>query len=339
MAEGKRQISMVVDLNKCMGCHTCTVACKVLWTNDKGMDHIWYMKVNTMPGRGYPKDWEQMGGGYDAQGNLTPGKIPSSEDYGGIGELPYHEVFFGGKGGQAHLAPKEKPTWGPNWDEDIGAGVYPNSYFFYMPRLCNHCGRPACAEACPRSAITKRDDGIVAIDEAICEGCPDPVCMAACPYKEIFWNPKRQVAQKCDGCLDRIEQGVAPACVRQCPGRMIWIDFMDNTDGPVYKLVKEWKVALPLHSEFGTYPNVFYVPPMAPPPFKENGEVDTSRPRIPMEELRKLFGPNVDEALQTLQQERERKRQEGQSELMDILIARRWQELLGPFPKDPSEVS
>jgi len=150
---------------------------------------------------------------------------------------------------------------------------------------------------------------------------------------------KRQVAQKCDGCLDRIEQGVAPACVRQCPGRMIWIDFMDNTDGPVYKLVKEWKVALPLHSEFGTYPNVFYVPPMAPPPFNENGEVDTSRPRIPMEELRKLFGPNVDGALQTLQQERERKRQEGQSELMDILIARRWQELLGPFPKDPSEVS
>ena len=55
MAEAKKQIAFVVDLNKCMGCHTCAIACKTLWTNDKGMDHMWWMKVNTMPGRGYPR--------------------------------------------------------------------------------------------------------------------------------------------------------------------------------------------------------------------------------------------------------------------------------------------
>ena len=63
MSDPNRQLAMVIDLNKCMGCQTCTVACKVQSTNDKGMDHQWWMKVNTMPGRGYPKDWEEMGGG------------------------------------------------------------------------------------------------------------------------------------------------------------------------------------------------------------------------------------------------------------------------------------
>ena len=337
MTETRRQIAMVIDTNKCMGCHTCTVACKVLKTNDKGMDHQWWMKVNTMPGRGYPKDWEQMGGGYDADGRVVLGKRPEKEDYGGIGELPYSEVFFGGKGAQAHLAPAEKPNWGPNWDEDIGAGTYPNAYFWYMPRLCNHCTKPACGEACPRKAIHKDASGVVYIDEAECEGCPDPVCMQGCPYKEVFFNPLRGAAQKCDGCLSRLAEGVAPACVRQCPGRMIWIDYLDNTEGAPHKLVNEWKVALPMHPEYGTKPNVFYVPPLAPPPLSENGEPDPSRSRIPIDELRRLFGPDVDQALQTIEQERQNKRNGG-SELMDLLIARRWHELLGPFTQDPGEV-
>ena len=328
---------MVADLNKCMGCHTCTVACKTLRTNDRGMDHMWWAKVNTLPGRGYPKDWEDMGGGYDAGGQLVLGKRPEADDYGGIGELPYQDVFFGGRGSDAHLAPATKPTWGPNWEEDIGGGAYPNAYYFYMPRICNHCSRPACAESCPRSAIHKDADGLVAIDEATCEGCADPLCMQACPYKEIYYNPVRQVAQKCDGCLSRLADGVAPACVRQCPGRMLWIDYLDNAEGPVHKLVNEWKVALPLHHEYGTMPNVYYVPPLAPPALDENGEPDPSRPRIPPEELRRLFGPEVDQALATLQQERERQR-DGGSELMNLLIARHWQELLGPWAKDPSEV-
>jgi nitrate reductase beta subunit len=62
-----RQIAMVFDLNKCIGCQTCAVACKMLWTRDDdgqdGTDYMWWCSVNTMPGRGYPRDWEQMGGG------------------------------------------------------------------------------------------------------------------------------------------------------------------------------------------------------------------------------------------------------------------------------------
>ena len=60
-----RQLAWVYDLNKCIGCQTCSVACKVLWTRDEGEKHQWWMSVNTMPGLGTPKAWEEMGGGID----------------------------------------------------------------------------------------------------------------------------------------------------------------------------------------------------------------------------------------------------------------------------------
>lgn len=341
MGETKRQIAFVVDLNKCMGCHTCTIACKTLWTNDKGMDHMWWMKVSTMPGRGYPRDWEKMGGGYDGDGKVNLGKEPGVSDYGKPMEFNYEEVFYGGNGHRAHLAPRESPGWGPNWEEDIASGEYPNAYFFYMPRLCNHCSRPACAEACPSGAIHKREeDGVVLmVNEQACESCPEPLCMKGCPYKEIYKNTARGIAQKCNGCLPRMGREVAPACVRQCPGRCIWVGFLDDPDSPAHKLVEEWKVALPLHAEFGTKPNVYYIPPLSPPSLDANGDVDASRPRLPMDCLRTLFGPEVDGALDRLKDEIDKKKRKEESELIDVLIARKWQELLGPFVKDPSEVS
>ncbi len=71
-----RQLAQVVDLNKCIGCQTCSVACKVLWTDkEDGADPMWWMTVNTKPGKGTPKDWESMGGGYD-NGDVKLGKTP-----------------------------------------------------------------------------------------------------------------------------------------------------------------------------------------------------------------------------------------------------------------------
>jgi ethylbenzene hydroxylase subunit beta/complex iron-sulfur molybdoenzyme family reductase subunit beta len=113
---------------------------------------------------------------------------------------------------------------------------------------------------------------------------------------------------------------------------------MENRDGHPYKLVHEWKVALPLRPDFGTEPNVFYVPPMAPPAFDAHGDFDAENPRIPRDYLRGLFGPDVDGALETLEQERAKAAGGQHSELMDLLISRDWNDLMGPFTQNPAEL-
>jgi ethylbenzene hydroxylase subunit beta/complex iron-sulfur molybdoenzyme family reductase subunit beta len=335
----QRQMAWVIDLNKCIGCQTCSVACKVLWTRDDSEKAQWWCSVNTQPGEGTPRGWENMGGGY-AEGGSVPqtGQQPTAGDFGGGFEFNHEEVFYGGSAGKVHLEPQapREGRWAMNWDEDQGAGEWPNSYYFYMPRLCNHCSNPACVEACPTKAMYKNDDGLVVRDESVCAG--SRFCMEACPYKKIYFNYERHVAQHCIGCFPRIEKNVAPACVRQCPGRAVFVGYLDEEEGPVRKLIEEHKVALPLHGEYGTAPNVYYVPPLSPHPLKEDMSIDTENPRIPPEYLQGLFGEEVHGALETLQSEMDKVREGGSSELMKTLIAYKWQELLGPFTADPADI-
>ncbi|MBP6051979.1 MAG: respiratory nitrate reductase subunit beta [Pseudomonadales bacterium] len=339
MSTSKRQLAMVMDLNKCLGCHTCTVACKTLWTQGDGMDYMWFNTVNTVPGKGTPKNWETMGGGFDAGGNARPGQLPGRNDYGEAWNFNHDEIYYEGKGGSTRLEILgEAPQWGPNWEEDEGGGTFPNSFHFYLPRICNHCTHPACKEACPRQAIEKRqDDGIVTVDEDRCRGYR--FCQAACPYKKIYFNHQKKVAQKCIFCFPRIDAGVAPACARQCPGRVRFVGYRDDPDAPIYKLVDKWKVALPLHPEYGTEPNVFYVPPIGPASFGADGDIDDNAPRIPDEYLVGLFGPKVLDALATVKAEREKMRVTGSSELMQLLIAYEWKDMFGGFDQDPAAAS
>jgi ethylbenzene hydroxylase subunit beta/complex iron-sulfur molybdoenzyme family reductase subunit beta len=336
--QANHQIAWVFDLNKCSGCQTCSVACKVHWTSQAGTEAMWGCTVNTRPGRGTPRDYEKMGGGYDSKGKLTLGHLPTPEEFGAAWDFNWEEVYFSGKGREAFLEPKGgAPAWGMNWDEDQGAGEYPNAYFFYLPRLCNHCTRPACLEACPEQAIYKRGvDGLVLRDEARCKG--ERRCMQACPYKKIYFNAERGVSQHCIGCFPRLEKGVAPACVRQCPGRAAFVGFLDDEDSAVFKLVRHWRVALPPHPEWNTQPNVFYIPPLSPFKLREDHSVDESERRLPIGVLESLFGPEAGRALQTLEEHRERRRRGEPSELMDTLIAYEWKSLLGPFTADPADI-
>ena len=66
----RSQVSMVFHLDKCIGCHTCSVACKNIWTKRKGAEYMWWNNVETKPGTGYPTHWENQekyGGGWEAR--------------------------------------------------------------------------------------------------------------------------------------------------------------------------------------------------------------------------------------------------------------------------------
>ncbi len=326
-----RQLAMVMDLNKCIGCQTCTIACKTQWTNRQGREYMYWNNVETHPGQGYPRRWQDLGGGFGDDGNLKPGRIPNlDQDYGAPFEMNYGAALNPWaqtpvSDGPPHLAPVSVPVNGPNWDEDQGAGEYPNSYYFYLPRMCNHCTNPPCLAACPRQAIYKREeDGIVLIDQERCRGYQH--CVAACPYKKVYFNPLFKRSEKCIFCFPRVEHGLPPACAQQCVGRIRFVAFLDDEEGPVHKLVHKWKVALPLHAEFGTQPNVYYVPPLSPPKYDAQGRTTDER-RIPDAFLIKLFGPRVPEVLEILEKEREKKRRGDKSELMEVLIAYRHAEM------------
>lgn len=322
----KRQLAMVMDLNKCIGCQTCTVACKTQWTNRNGREYMYWNNVETYPGVGYPKNWQELGGGFDSSGDLKDGVIPNIEsDYGVPWDYNYDEIGTHDytKGDvEPGFQPNMEPTWGPNWDEDEGAGDFPNdNYFFYIPRICNHCSNPGCLSACPRDAIFKRDqDGVVLVDLDRCQGYR--YCIAGCPYKKIYFNSKLSKSEKCIMCFPRIEQGLPPACAQQCVGRIRFVGFLDDEEGQIYKLVHKFKVAIPLRTDYGTQPNVYYVPPTeAPLKFDAEGRAIEGSDRIPVAELEKLFGSAVHGAIKTVKAEQKKRKETGESELMDILIA------------------
>ena len=96
------QVSMVFHLDKCIGCHTCSVACKNIWTDREGAEYMWWNNVETKPGTGYPTQWEdqeqvqrrlgeeadgslnlKMNGraGHAGQHLLQPATCPSLDDY------------------------------------------------------------------------------------------------------------------------------------------------------------------------------------------------------------------------------------------------------------------
>ncbi|MEA3230411.1 MAG: 4Fe-4S dicluster domain-containing protein [Thermodesulfobacteriota bacterium] len=101
----------------------------------------------------------------------------------------------------------------------------PKAAYVYV--ACFHCEKPWCIEACPAGAMQRRaKDGIVFVNHDLCVGCKS--CISACPWGAPQWDPKRCRVVKCDFCMDRLDQGLQPACVTVCTTGCLHFDVAEN---------------------------------------------------------------------------------------------------------------
>jgi len=283
----KKQWAMIFDLNKCIACQTCSLACKTTWTSGKGQEYMFWNNVETKPYGGYPIAWDL--------GILS--KLKSQEWRGDkyFGKTLFEAAEKDEKILQ-HIS--EDGDWAyPNIGEDEISGMVNRGdwiatlphriWMFYLPRTCAHCTYPACLAACARKAIYKRpEDGIVLIDQSKCRGYRE--CVRSCPYKKSMFNVETRISEKCVGCYPKIEQGEMPQCVTNCIGKIRLAGFVSTPDNsrkenPVDYLIHEKKLALPLYPQFGLEPNIYFIPPI----------------HVPITFQEQMFGPGVGKAVET----------------------------------------
>lgn len=95
-----------------------------------------------------------------------------------------------------------------------------NTFVYYLSISCNHCQEPTCVQGCPTGAMHKRsEDGLVVVDQDVCIGCR--YCEMRCPYGAPQFDQQKRVMSKCDGCYQRVSEGLSPVCVESCPQRAL----------------------------------------------------------------------------------------------------------------------
>ncbi|MBF0562037.1 MAG: 4Fe-4S dicluster domain-containing protein [Alphaproteobacteria bacterium] len=127
---------------------------------------------------------------------------------------------------------------------------------FFVPKLCNHCTRPACVQVCPTGATYKTEDGAVLIDHEYCIGCR--YCIQACPYGARFFNEEKQVTDKCTWCYHRITKGLNPACVEVCPASARIFGDLKAPQSAIKDFIRDNRIQV-LRPDTGNGPNVFYI--------------------------------------------------------------------------------
>jgi len=199
----RAQISMVFHLDKCIGCHTCSIACKNVWTDRKGAEYMWWNNVETKPGTGYPTAWEDQekykGGWQKVEGGVrlkAVGKVrgavtvfhnpnlPTIDDYYEPFTYRYQDLFDAPEGADQPTArPISMVTGrpmdieaGPNWDDDLSGSPL---YAANDPNL--ESVSPA-----ERDALFEVERLVFFYLPRICNHCLNPACVAACPSGALY---------------------------------------------------------------------------------------------------------------------------------------------------------
>jgi Fe-S-cluster-containing dehydrogenase component len=135
-------------------------------------------------------------------------------------------------------------------------GTMPALRLTITSERCNHCDAAPCVSCCPTGASHVSDFGqLVLVDSEKCIGCK--ACLASCPYGARFIHPDGY-ADKCTFCVQRLTQGLQPACVAVCPTRCMTFGDIDDPESEVSRLVSSRRHFV-LKPEAGTKPRIFYL--------------------------------------------------------------------------------
>ncbi len=216
------------DQERCIGCKTCTLACKEWNEGRRGDAKLSGFTDEDLEKLALPADWHA-------------GKGPKAYD----SDL------------------NRRNTMKENWRR-VTYSVYghkaPDIQIIPLSMGCNHCSDPACVKACPTGAHHKRtEDGLVVINTDKCIGCGN--CAKACPYGAPELDEKAHKMTKCDACLNRLEQGLQPICVEACPQRAL--EFGDIEE--LRKKHGNVDTIYPLPQPAATHPNLVIHAPLKHP--------------------------------------------------------------------------
>lgn len=233
----RAQIGMVLNLDKCIGCHTCSITCKNVWTSREGVEYAWFNNVETKPGVGFPKEWEnqekwnggwertkkgklrlKMGGKLRILANIFANPdLPQIDDYYEPFDFDYQHLHTAGdKKHQPVARPRslisgkrmEKIEWGPNWEEILG------TEFEKRKKDVNF------NEVVQKDIYGQFEKTFMMYLPRLCEHCLNPACVAACPSGAIYKREEDGIVlidqDKCRGWR---------MCVSGCPYKKIYYNW------------------------------------------------------------------------------------------------------------------
>ncbi len=228
------QMSMVMNLDKCIGCHTCSVTCKQAWTNRTGTEYVWFNNVETRPGLGYPRtyeDQERWQGGWKLtkRGKLTlkgGGRwrklatifsnplMPNMNDYYEPWTYEYDMLLNAPQGKHTPVArPKSLITgddmaiqWSANWDDNLGGSTATMHEDPILKHMSEH-------------VATELEKTFMFYLPRICEHCLNPACVASCPSGAMYKRAEDGIVlvdqDRCRGWR---------MCVTGCPYKKVYFN-------------------------------------------------------------------------------------------------------------------